>query len=63
MLFSTISIRISEHAEPDAFFCFTHLMGEIKDNFQKTLDDSAFGIGKYYLVDQTNIHRDISSNC
>lgn len=38
-----------EHAEPDAFFCFTHLMGEIKDNFQKTLDDSAFGIGNMMI--------------
>jgi len=34
-----------EHAEADSFFCFTHLMGEIKDNFLKTLDDSACGIG------------------
>lgn len=42
-----------EHAEADAFFCFTHLMGEIKDNFQKTLDDSACGIGNmmYSLFD------------
>ena len=38
-------LNISEHAEADAFFCFTHLMGEIKDNFLKTLDDSACGIG------------------
>eukprot|EP00794_Sanderia_malayensis_P015915 gene15915-17515_t len=38
-----------EHAEADAFFCFTHLMGEIKDYFQKTLDDSAFGIGNMML--------------
>jgi hypothetical protein len=34
-----------EYAEPDAFFCFTNLMAEIRDNFIKTLDDSACGIG------------------
>ncbi|XP_065188083.1 TBC1 domain family member 13-like [Sycon ciliatum] len=34
-----------EHAEADAFFCFTSIMSEIKDNFIKTLDDSACGIG------------------
>ncbi|KAL5012953.1 hypothetical protein ScPMuIL_011504 [Solemya velum] len=35
-----------EHAEEDAFFCFTGLMSEIKDNFMKSLDDShLYGIG------------------
>ncbi|XP_074655060.1 TBC1 domain family member 13-like isoform X2 [Tubulanus polymorphus] len=33
------------HAEADAFFCFTNLMGEIRDNFIKSLDDSEHGIG------------------
>jgi len=32
------------HAEPDAFFCFTNLMSEIRDNFCKTLDKSSVGI-------------------
>jgi len=35
-----------EHAEEDAFFCFTTIMGEIRDNFIKSLDDSAHGIGE-----------------
>jgi len=34
----------SKHAEPDAFFCFTNLMGEIKDSFVKNLDQSKVGI-------------------
>ncbi|XP_013409709.2 TBC1 domain family member 13-like, partial [Lingula anatina] len=35
-----------ENAEADAFFCFTNLMAEIRDNFIKTLDfDSSCGIG------------------
>lgn len=32
------------HAEEDAFFCFTSLMAEIRDNFCKTLDKSSLGI-------------------
>ncbi|XP_062516273.1 TBC1 domain family member 13-like [Corticium candelabrum] len=34
-----------KYAEPDTFYCFTSLMSEIRDNFIKTLDDSACGIG------------------
>ncbi|XP_066934320.1 TBC1 domain family member 13-like [Clytia hemisphaerica] len=34
------------HAEADAFFCFTAIMAEIRDNFIKTLDDSELGIGQ-----------------
>lgn len=34
----------SEHAEADTFFCFTNLMGEIRDFFIKTLDEAEFGI-------------------
>lgn len=34
-----------ENAEADAFWCFTNLMSEIRDNFIKSLDDSECGIG------------------
>ncbi|KAL6049275.1 TBC1 domain family member 13 [Balamuthia mandrillaris] len=34
----------SDNAESDAFFCFTNLMSEIRDNFCKTLDRSETGI-------------------
>lgn len=34
----------SEHAEADSFFCFSALMGEMKDCFMKTLDESESGI-------------------
>jgi len=33
-----------QHAEADAFFCFTNLMSEIMNNFCKTLDASEVGI-------------------
>ncbi|KAK0180939.1 hypothetical protein PV327_003268 [Microctonus hyperodae] len=33
-----------EHAEADTFFCFTNLMGEIRDFFIKSLDEAEFGI-------------------
>ncbi|XP_067009228.1 TBC1 domain family member 13 [Anabrus simplex] len=33
-----------EHAEADCFFCFTNLMGEIRDFFIKSLDESECGI-------------------
>ena len=33
-----------EHAEADAFFCFTNIMSEIMNNFCKTLDASEVGI-------------------
>ncbi len=33
-----------EHAEADAFFCFTLVMAEFRDRFIKTLDSSASGI-------------------
>ena len=33
-----------EHAEADAFFCFTSLMSEIMNNFCKSLDGSEMGI-------------------
>lgn len=33
-----------EFAEADAFFCFTSLMSEIRDNFCKTLDKSEMGV-------------------
>ncbi len=34
----------AEDAEADSFFCFTALMSEIRDNFQKTLDQSELGV-------------------
>lgn len=34
----------TEHAEADTFFCFTNLMGEIRDFFIKSLDEAEFGI-------------------
>ena len=37
---------VVENAEPDAFWCFTNLMSEIRDNFIKTLDYSECGIGE-----------------
>lgn len=33
-----------KYAEADTFFCFTNLMGEIRDFFIKTLDEAEFGI-------------------
>ena len=33
-----------EYAEADTFFCFVNLMSEIRDNFVRTLDNSASGI-------------------
>lgn len=33
-----------KHAEADTFFCFTNLMGEIRDFFIKSLDEAEFGI-------------------
>lgn len=38
------SSRFIEYAEADTFFCFTNLMGEIRDFFIKTLDEAEFGI-------------------
>ena len=35
----------ASHAEEDTFWCFMNLMSEIRDNFIKTLDKSAVGIG------------------
>eukprot|EP00002_Diphylleia_rotans_P031281 TRINITY_DN6496_c0_g1_i1.p1 TRINITY_DN6496_c0_g1~~TRINITY_DN6496_c0_g1_i1.p1 ORF type:complete len:498 (+),score=73.92 TRINITY_DN6496_c0_g1_i1:76-1569(+) len=34
-----------EDAEADAFFCFTNIMGEVRDNFLRDLDNSTVGIG------------------
>ena len=46
MTFSLLFVISTENVEADAFFCFTNLMSEIRDNFIKTLDDSACGIGQ-----------------
>jgi len=44
-LFATdTNVSYRDHAEEDAFYCFTNLMGEIGDNFCKTLDKSNIGI-------------------
>lgn len=37
-------LEFRKYAEADCFFCFTLLMGEIRDFFIKTLDDSETGI-------------------
>jgi len=37
-------LKFRQFAEADCFFCFTLLMGEIRDFFIKTLDDSESGI-------------------
>eukprot|EP00455_Lapot_gusevi_P014666 TRINITY_DN17354_c0_g1_i5.p1 TRINITY_DN17354_c0_g1~~TRINITY_DN17354_c0_g1_i5.p1 ORF type:complete len:211 (-),score=40.57 TRINITY_DN17354_c0_g1_i5:88-648(-) len=36
--------KCAEEAEPDAFFCFTNLMSEIRDRFMKSLDAANTGI-------------------
>jgi hypothetical protein len=36
--------KSQEFAEPDTFFCFVTLMGEISDNFNQTMDKSKYGI-------------------
>eukprot|EP00026_Physarum_polycephalum_P003927 Phypoly_transcript_03944.p1 GENE.Phypoly_transcript_03944~~Phypoly_transcript_03944.p1 ORF type:complete len:611 (+),score=126.96 Phypoly_transcript_03944:52-1833(+) len=37
-------VAFKENAEADAFFCFTNLMSEWRDNFCKTLDKSEIGV-------------------
>lgn len=34
----------ADHAEPDAFFCFTSVMSDIRDRFIKSLDNSPSGV-------------------
>lgn len=48
-------VLLVEYAEPDTFYCFTSLMSEIRDNFIKTLDDSACGIGKCHFETHTTL--------
>jgi len=48
--------EFAAHAEPDAFFCFVNLMGEIKDSFVKTLDHSKVGI-RQKMRDLNNLLR------
>ena len=40
---------VAEHSEADAFFCFTNLMGEVRDHFIKSLDFSSTGIGERHV--------------
>jgi len=47
-----------EHAEADCFFCFTALMGEIRDFFIKTLDESEGGI-KMMMAKLSNLLKEI----
>lgn len=44
VLASDPNIEYRQYAEADCFFCFTSLMGEIRDFFIKTLDESEGGI-------------------
>jgi len=44
------------NAEADAFFCFTNVMSEIRDNFIKTLDKSMIGIQGLILKLNTLLH-------
>ncbi|XP_055318506.1 TBC1 domain family member 13 [Sitodiplosis mosellana] len=46
VLASDPNIENRQFAEADSFFCFTALMGEIRDFFLKTLDESESGIKK-----------------
>ena len=34
----------AQHAEADSFFCFTHLMAELRDLFIQNLDETDGGI-------------------
>ncbi|KAK4310140.1 hypothetical protein Pmani_018255 [Petrolisthes manimaculis] len=52
-------IAFRENAEADCFWCFISLMGEIRDFFIRTLDDSASGIGAMMERLMTNLrHHD-----
>ena len=44
MILLDSNVEWRQHAEADCFFCFTHLMSDIRDFFIKTLDDSSTGI-------------------
>lgn len=47
---------VTEFAEPDSFYCFMHLMSEIRDFFIKTLDESAVGIGWFDKIPNESEH-------
>ena len=50
LMFVTVNVFLSEHAEADSFFCFTNLMTEVGDKFTKKLDFSHTGIGDSKII-------------
>lgn len=54
------NLEYRRHAEADCFFCFTALMGEIRDFFIKTLDESEDGI-KGMMAKLSNMLREKDS--
>lgn len=53
-----LSGNFVEHAEADTFYCFTNLMGEIRDFFIKSLDEAEFGINAM----MTKLSQQVKSN-
>ena len=45
--------KCQEYAEPDAFFCFTQIMADLRDRFLKSLDKSSDGI----MAAVENLHK------
>lgn len=39
----------------DTFWCFTNLMGEIRDNFIKHMDNTTYGIGMLRLYSSVEV--------
>jgi len=56
VLASDSNVEWRQHAEADCFFCFTHLMSDIRDFFIKTLDDSSTGIQSLMIKLNIRIH-------
>jgi len=49
---------IVEYAEADTYFCFQNLMGDIRDNFIRSMDNSQDGIGKLHqFIDFLNMYQ------
>lgn len=57
VLASDPNVEYRQYAEADCFFCFTALMGEIRDFFIKTLDESEGGI-KFMMARLSNMLKD-----
>ena len=47
LYFNLYNFFSSEFAEADTFFCFSHIMVEIGDKFNKALDSSPTGYSKH----------------